>query len=89
MTVAGSRLRFSVVVPTFQRREVVQETVRALDRQQFDGDFEIIVVVDGSTDGTADALRGLELSTPLTVLEQPNRGLSVTRNRGAAEAKGE
>jgi len=89
MTVAGSRLRFSVVVPTFQRREVVQETVRALDRQQFDGDFEIIVVVDGSTDGTADALRALELSTPLTVLEQPNRGLSVTRNRGAAEAKGE
>ncbi len=89
VTVADSGPRFSVVVPTFQRRDVVQETVRALDRQEFDGDVEIIVVVDGSTDGTADALRALELSTPLTVLEQPNRGLSVTRNRGAAEAKGE
>lgn len=89
MTEPTSTPRFSVVVPTFQRREVVQDTVRSLDAQRFDGTWEIVVVVDGSTDGTADALRRLEVSTPLTIVEQPNRGLSAARNRGAAEARGE
>jgi glycosyltransferase involved in cell wall biosynthesis/peptidoglycan/xylan/chitin deacetylase (PgdA/CDA1 family) len=81
--------RFSVVVPTFQRSELVQECVRALDRQRFDGTWEILVVVDGSTDGTVEALRRLDVSIPLTIVEQPNRGVSAARNRGAAEARGE
>jgi GT2 family glycosyltransferase/peptidoglycan/xylan/chitin deacetylase (PgdA/CDA1 family) len=76
-------------VPTFQRRELVQECVRSLARQRFEGSWEIIVVVDGSTDGTAEALRRLQLPVPLTVVEQPNRGLSAARNRGAATARGE
>lgn len=80
--------RFSVVVPTYQRREVVLRTVAALDRQTL-RDFEAIVVVDGSTDGSADALSGLEVSFPLRVLEQPNGGAAQARNAGAAIATGE
>lgn len=86
---SGARPRFSVVVPTFQRRELVQECVRSLERQRFDGSWEVVVVVDGSTDGTAEALRRMDVSVPLTVVEQPNRGLSAARNRGAAAARGE
>lgn len=80
--------RFSVVVPTYQRREVVLRTVRALERQR-ERDFEAIVVVDGSSDGSAEALRGLELSFPLTVVEQENQGAAAARNAGAARAAGE
>ncbi len=85
----ADRPRFSVVVPTFQRREVVVECVRSLGEQRFEGSWEIVVVVDGSTDGTAEALRRLRLSVPLTVLEQPNRGSVAARNHGAAAASGE
>ena len=86
---AESTPRFSVVIPTYQRRDVVTLSVAALARQEYDGGFEVVVVVDGSTDGTAGALRSLELPFRLTVLEQPNRGAAVARNRGAAVVRGE
>jgi len=81
-------MRFSIVIPTYQRREVVLRTVAALGRQSV-RDFEAIVVVDGSTDGSAGALRGLNLSFPLRVLEQPNGGAAQARNAGAAGASGD
>lgn len=81
--------RFSIVVPTYQRREVLVGTVRALARLETPWPVELIVVVDGSTDGSADAVRELSVPFPVTVLEHPNRGLAATRNRGAAHARGE
>jgi GT2 family glycosyltransferase/peptidoglycan/xylan/chitin deacetylase (PgdA/CDA1 family) len=80
--------RFSVVIPTYQRRDIVVRTVAAFERQAF-RDFELIVVVDGSTDGTADALASLDLSFPLTVLEQRNQGSGQARNTGVAAGRGE
>lgn len=82
-------LRFSIVIPTCQRRDVVLESVHALASQEFNGRFEVIVVVDGSTDGSAEALREMTTPFPLTVIEQPNKGLANARNRGAAAAQGE
>ena len=48
----------SVVVPTFNRRELVIRTLTSLFAQNVSpSNFELIVVVDGSTDGTADTLK--------------------------------
>lgn len=80
--------RFSVVIPTFQRRETVRRTVAALDRQSL-RDFEVIVSVDGSTDGTAAALRDLRVGFPLMVIEQPNQGRAAAVDAGASTAEGE
>ncbi len=82
-------LRFSVIIPTYQRRDVVCASVAALAKQEFGGAFEVIVVVDGSTDGTAEALRRLSVPFSLTVLEQSNQGASEARNHGASMARGE
>jgi peptidoglycan/xylan/chitin deacetylase (PgdA/CDA1 family)/GT2 family glycosyltransferase len=80
--------RFSVVIPTHERRETVTRNVRALDRQTFT-DFEAIVVVDGSGDGTGAALRELDVSFPLTVIEQRNQGVARARIAGAEAAGGQ
>ncbi|HEX8840103.1 MAG TPA: glycosyltransferase family A protein, partial [Sphingomicrobium sp.] len=78
---------FSVLIPTFQRREVVCAAVRALAGARYDGNVEVIVVVDGSTDGTAQALSQLSVPFPLRVIEQSNAGAAHARNRAAAEAR--
>jgi peptidoglycan/xylan/chitin deacetylase (PgdA/CDA1 family) len=58
-------------------------------RRQTHSDFEVIVAVDGSTDGTAEALRRLRVPFALTVLEQSNRGGAEARNLGASAAVGD
>jgi glycosyltransferase involved in cell wall biosynthesis len=80
---------FSIIVPTYQRRDMVCDAVRALCRLSYDGPIEIIVVIDGSTDGTAAALDRLDCSFAMRLIEQENRGLAAARNRGAAEAAGD
>jgi glycosyltransferase involved in cell wall biosynthesis len=81
-------MRHSVVVPTFQRRGLVTEAVRAL-ATQIEPPLEVIVVVDGSTDGSAQALAEISAPFPLRVVEQPNSGAARARNRGAALARGD
>jgi GT2 family glycosyltransferase/peptidoglycan/xylan/chitin deacetylase (PgdA/CDA1 family) len=80
--------RFSVVIPTYERRETVLRTVAALGDQEFD-DVEVVVAVDGSRDGTAEALRRLDTRFPLQDVEQPNGGRATADNAGAAAAQGE
>jgi glycosyltransferase involved in cell wall biosynthesis len=80
---------FSVVIPTYQRRDTVCDAVRALCAVRYRGTVELIVVVDGSTDGTADAVAEIATPFPLRVIEQENSGAATARNRGAAEATGD
>jgi GT2 family glycosyltransferase/peptidoglycan/xylan/chitin deacetylase (PgdA/CDA1 family) len=81
-------MRHSVVVPTFQRRDLVTEVVRALAAQVLPP-IEVVVVVDGSTDGSAQALATVPAPFPVRVVEQPNSGAARARNRGAALASGD
>ncbi|HEX2163539.1 MAG TPA: glycosyltransferase [Thermoanaerobaculia bacterium] len=81
---------FSVVVPTFDRLDVLPEVLAALEGQAGAPDFEVIVVDDGSTDGSGEWLaeRARTARVPLAVLRQPNRGPAAARNAGVAAARG-
>ena len=84
----GSALDVSVVVPTYNRREIVIRSLETLFRQDFPSSrFEIVVVVDGSSDGTAEALRALAPACGFRVIEQENRGPAAARNTGFRAAK--
>jgi hypothetical protein len=75
----------SVVVPTYQRRELVKRAVASVLSQTF-RDFELIVVDDGSTEGTGEALSRLE--DRLRYVWQENRGVAAARNVGLGLARG-
>ncbi len=84
-----SDYRFSIVVPTYERRDVLVESMRSLARLETPWPVELVVVVDGSTDGSAEAARAVEIPFPVTVVEQPNAGAAAARNHGAAVARGD
>jgi len=81
----------SIVVPTFNRLGDLQRVVRSV-RDQVRGlsmQGEIVVVDDGSTDGTAAWLDATAAELGATVLHQDNAGPATARNRGVAAANGE
>jgi len=72
----------SVVVPTYNRRDSLKSTIESLLAQDYPS-FEVIVVDDGSSDGTFEFLKGLSSARGnLKPLSQANRGPSAARNLG-------
>lgn len=76
----------TVVIPVHNRESTIERAVRSVLAQG--GDLELIVVDDGSTDGTVAVLESIDDSR-LTVLRQPHRGVSAARNHGAMASAGE
>ena len=79
----------SVIIPTHDRRQLALRLLAALaDQCVSAASFEVVVVIDGSADGTADALRASRWPFPLRLIEEPRGGPAAARNRGAAAASG-
>jgi GT2 family glycosyltransferase len=80
----------TIVVPTFQRRDSVLRLLRSLEPQTFPlTAFDVVIAVDGSTDRTADAVRGHAASFRVKVVEGPNRGRARACNAGLRAATGD
>ncbi len=77
----------SVVIPTYQRRQLVLRAVKSALAQRY-SPFEVIVADDGSTDGTVEALRALA-DPRLTVLAREHEGVSSARNGAIDAARGD
>jgi glycosyltransferase involved in cell wall biosynthesis len=78
--------RVSAIITTYNRRVFVQEAVDSVLAQSYD-DWELIVVDDGSTDGTTETLE--RYGEKLRYCFQENEGASAARNRGLELARGE
>lgn len=79
----------SVVIPTYNRRERLRDCLAALERQTADpADFEVVVADDGSPDGTADMVDGLDTPLRLRALRLQNGGWAAAANAGVSAAEG-
>lgn len=82
-------MRISVVIPTYNHKTLLLACLESLQRQTRPPD-EVIVSIDGSTDGTAQTLAQWSAAgLPLRWFESPNGGRAIARNRGARRATGE
>lgn len=82
--------RLSIVIPTYNRLPRLKHVLAALERQTYPlDDAEVIVVSDGSTDGTHEYLSELRSPLSLRVVTQDNAGPAAARNTGIHTARGE
>lgn len=84
------KLKAAVVIPTFNKKERLLLTLESFRYQTVSPDtFEVLLVDDGSGDGTREMLKEWEGEFSLRYIEQNNKGRSAARNRGVEEARAE
>ncbi len=79
---------FSIIIPAYNRASLVGETIDSFLKQTFK-DFELIIVDDGSTDNTKEAIQKYLSDSRVKYIYQENKERGAARNRGAQEARGE
>ena len=75
----------SVIIPLYNKAQHVERAIGTILNQTFT-DFEIVVVNDGSTDGSDNVVERIPDSR-IRLISQENAGVSAARNRGISEAK--
>ncbi|MEA1964957.1 MAG: glycosyltransferase [Candidatus Aerophobetes bacterium] len=84
-------IKASIVIPSYNRKEILKEVLTALFNQSYPQDkYEIVLVDDGSTDGTEQMISSLFSPCKVKYLRNKQRmGAPKTRNRGVKKAEGE
>lgn len=83
--VESGAIAFSVVIPAYNREKTIKRAIDSVLRQTYQN-FEIIVVDDGSTDGTKDVVLSIH-DDRIRYIHQENQGAQVARNRGIHEGQ--
>jgi glycosyltransferase involved in cell wall biosynthesis len=79
-------MEFSVIIPTYNRLPILQKSIAALESQMYDDAYEVVVIDDGSDDGTKEWIKETRFST-VVLYEQSHEGAAVARNLGIEKAK--
>ncbi len=77
---------FSIIVPTYNRADIIENTIKSLLAQSYEN-FEIIIVDDGSTDNTAELIRSIT-DPRIKYLVKENAERGAARNFGVTKASG-
>lgn len=86
---ALTRPSFSIVIPTYNRKDSLVRTLESLDRQTYPAErTEVIIVDDGGNDETACVVE-CRFGFELHYLRQENQGAAIARNNGAMKSRGD
>ncbi|HME54240.1 MAG TPA: glycosyltransferase family 2 protein [Candidatus Lokiarchaeia archaeon] len=80
----NSNVDFSIIIPVFNSEKTIKQCLEAILDSKFNGNREIIVIDDGSTDDSIDLIKDL----PIKIIYQENKGSAAAKNLGAKNAQG-
>lgn len=78
----------SIILPIYNVEQYLDKCINSVLNQQFDGEYEIICINDGSTDRSLEILNTFKNSENVIIINQKNQGLSYARNIGLKNARG-
>ena len=82
-------MKYSVIIPVFNRPDEVEELLDSLSSQDYKGDFEVVVVEDGSSVPCKDVVSRYSGKLDVKYFVKPNSGPGPSRNYGVERARGE
>ena len=81
-------LHFSIIVPVYNRPQEIEELLESLTKQDFQGDFEVLIIEDGSENSSEEVVNEYTSQLNLTYFYKENNGAGASRNYGMQRASG-
>ncbi|MBA6156607.1 glycosyltransferase [Tenacibaculum sp. S7007] len=81
-------LKFSIIVPVYNRPQEIEELLESLTEQDFKQDFEVLIIEDGSQDSSEKIIEKYQLNLDLKYFYKENTGAGASRNYGMQRASG-
>ncbi|MFX1667558.1 glycosyltransferase family 2 protein [Riemerella anatipestifer] len=88
----NTQLTISVIIPMYNAEETIERALDSIKNQDYKGDYQILVINDGSTDNSKKVVENYitkNTEMDITLINQSNGGVSRARNTGLRNAKGE
>ena len=82
------KLKFSLIIPVYNRPNEIDELLESLTKQDFSDDFEVLIIEDGSTEKSDAIVEKYKSQLPLKYFFQENSGAGASRNFGMQNASG-
>lgn len=77
----------TILIPVYNAKKCIKETIKSIEKQKYCGDIFVNIIDDGSTDGTLEMLKSMNLDSKITLLESAHRGKACALNDGLQHVK--
>lgn len=77
----------TILIPIYNAKRMIKETIKSIENQQYCGKIYINIIDDGSTDGSLELLKSMELSPNITLIESKHKGKAFALNKGLEKVK--
>lgn len=77
----------TILIPVYNAKKTIKETIESIKKQKYCGDIYINIIDDGSTDGSLEVLKSMDLDSKITLLESNHKGKAFALNEGLQHVK--
>ena len=77
----------TILIPVYNAKNSIKETIESIKKQKYCGNIYINIIDDGSTDGTLELLKSMDLASNTTIIEAEHAGKSKALNKGLEKVK--